>query len=518
MRTNHALGGPCALAPLAPLAAAVALAWPAQSGAAEWAVRPGVDLIETYTDNLTLAPRGQERSDFITEIAPHLSVRGTGARMKLSADYVMRNFFYARESDAANTHHSLRAAANAELVDQLAFIDGTASVQRQPISPFGPQVAGSGNVTGNQSDVRAYSISPYLRHRFLHGATAELRYSRDAVTAAGGGLLDSYGSRYSIDLNSGSAFRTLQWGLRYDDQRIDYKSAEDVSTKAASGSLRYLLSPRVALTATAGYEDNSYVSIGPEPKGRFWTLGAAWTPSERTSVAASAGRRFFGKTLMLNAQHRTRLTVWSVAYEENLTTTRSQFLVPVAQDTAAFLSELWKNSIPDQVARNEQVQQFIHDANLPATVITPVNSFTNRVFLQRSAQASAAWRGAKNTLILSFFHIEREPESVPDVDRFLAAGIGALAGEATRQSGVGLQWNRHLGPRTSANAGASYSRVRSPATGRRDNDASATLGVTHQLQQKVHAGVQLRRLEKRSSQAGGEFRENAVAAFLQMNF
>ncbi|MGE5622504.1 MAG: TIGR03016 family PEP-CTERM system-associated outer membrane protein, partial [Bacillota bacterium] len=305
---------------------------------------------------------------------------------------------------------------------------------------------------------------------------------------------------------------------RYDDQRIDYKSAEDVSTRAVSGSLRYLLSPRVALTASAGYEDNSYASIGPEPKGRFWTLGAAWAPSERTSVAASAGRRFFGKTLTLNAQHRTRMTVWSVAYEENLTTTRSQFLVPLAQDTASFLNELWKSSIPDQMARNEQVQQFIRDANLPATVITPVNSFTNRVFLQRSAQASAAWRGAKNTLILSLFHIEREPESVPDADRFLAAGIGALAGEATRQTGVGLQWSRRLGPHTSANAGASYSRVRSLATGRRDNDASATLGVIHQLQQKVHGGVQLRRLEKRSNQPGGEFRENAIAAFLQVNF
>ena len=43
--------------PLAPMAACVALAWHLPANAAEWDITPGIDLRETYTDNLTLAAR-----------------------------------------------------------------------------------------------------------------------------------------------------------------------------------------------------------------------------------------------------------------------------------------------------------------------------------------------------------------------------------------------------------------------------------------------------------------------------
>lgn len=507
-----------ALFPLVPAAAWVALAWPVPAGAADWKVEPGIDLRETYTDNLTLAPSGSERGDFVTEISPRLSVKGTGPRMKLGAEYTMRNFLYARESGASNTHHQLQAAAHAEMVEDLFYIDGKASAGQQAISAFGPQVAGSGHLSGNQADVRTYSVSPYLQHRFGRSATAEMRFSHDSVGADTGGLLDSRSNRVRIGLNSGSAFRTLLWGIAYDDQKIEYESAEDVETRSLSGSLRYRLSPRFAVTAAGGYEDNSYVSIGRKPEGKFWSLGAAWMPSERSSVEVSAGKRFFGDTLAIRAQHRTRLTVWSFGYQEDVTTTRSQFLVPSAQDTAAFLNGLWMSSIPDEVAREELVRSFIREAGLPATLVVPVNSFTNRVFLQKSAHASVALRGMKNTLTASVFRVEREPQSAPGNDVALGPGADTLLGEASRQDGVSTVWNWRLSPRTSVTAGAGYSRVRSEATGRRDDNVTARIGLTHQLQQKLTGGVELRRLEKRSSDSGAEFRENAISAFLQMSF
>lgn len=503
--------------PLAPAAALVALAWSSPADAAEWTITPGVDLKETYTDNVTLAPKGNERNDFVTEITPNLSITGTGPRLKFAADYAMRNFFYARSSGASNTSHRLQASGNAELVDKLFYIDGSATAGQQAISPFGPQVADAGHLTNNKADVRTASVSPYLRHRFGSSATGELRYSRDAVRADTGGLADSESDRFRVSLDSGTAFRTMQWSFLYDEQRIDYEAADDVRTRQLSGSLRYELSPRVALLATGGHEDNSYVTIGRKPEGEFWSLGAAWTPSERTNIAVTAGRRFFGNTLSFSAQHRTRMTVWSIGYQEDISTSRSQFLVPSTQDTATFLGGLWASSIPDRSVREELVQHFIRETNLPSTLVVPVNSFTNRVFLQKSAHASLAIKGARNTLLTNVYRVEREPQSAATADLSLPPSA-ALNGEATRQDGISTVWNLRLSPRTSATASAGFSKVHSETTGRRDDNLTFRLGLMRQLQQKVKGGIELRRLEKRSTQTASEFRENAVSAFLQISF
>lgn len=499
--------------PLAPIAACVALAWSLPVGAAEWSITPGLDLRETYTDNLTLAARGAERSDFVTEISPNIAVKGAGSRMHLNADYVMRNFFYARTSGASNTQHHLHAAADATLVDDLLFFDSDASLGQQVISPFGPQVADSGNVNGNQAEVRTYSLSPYLRHHFGHSATVELRVSRDAVNSSADNLLDSKSNRFRLSLNSGRDFTSLQWGVLYDGQRIDYRSSDDVELKILSGSLRYLLTPHFAVTGSTGYERNNYVAIGEKPEGAFWSVGADWTPVQRTSVSLSVGRRYFGNTLALAAQYRARIAVLSAAYQEEITTARSQFLVPSTADTAAYLNGLLINSVPDKAERENQVSHFIHEANLPPGLITPVNTFSNRVFLQKSANVSVASKGAKNTLIVRLFHTERDPQSVA------MSAIGApLLDDASRQNGISALWNWALSPRTHVGANAAFSRASATTSDRHDDNVTFRIGVAHQLQPKLNGGIELRRLEKHSSQAGEEFRENALSAFLLMNF
>ena len=79
--------------------------------------------------------------------------------------------------------------------------------------------------------------------------------------------------------------------------------------------------------------------------------GFAWEPSSRTSVSASIGERFFGRTYYLSASHRTRRTVWNISYDEAVTTTRSQFFLPAAIDTAALLDRLFTGVYPDPVQR-----------------------------------------------------------------------------------------------------------------------------------------------------------------------
>jgi uncharacterized protein (PEP-CTERM system associated) len=264
-------------APFPSLFAASAVTWvtlalPGPTAAADWQIHPGIDARETYTDNLRLSPPGSERGDFVTEITPRISVTGQSSRLKVNAAYSMRNFFYAREDGASDTLHQLSGAARAELIDDLFFVDGSAGISPQAISAFGPQLVDQGHLTENRAEVRTYSLSPYLRHRFGSQAVAEARFAHDSVSADRGGLQDSQSNRVHVGVSSGPAFRNLQWEASYDQRKTDYRNVDDVETSRYSGTVRYQVTPLVGVNATAGHEDNNYLSIGEKPSGSFWSM------------------------------------------------------------------------------------------------------------------------------------------------------------------------------------------------------------------------------------------------------
>lgn len=475
------------------------------AGAAEWKITPSLALLETYTDNVKLAPPGLEKSDFITQINPGISLTGTSSHLKLNASYQMQNLIYAEESSQNTLNHLLNANANAELVDDLFFLDGRAAISQQNISLLGPQAADNVNTTGNRTEVQTYSVSPYLRHRFSNYASTEIRYTHDEVSTGGSGLSNSQADRIQLGLNSGSAFKALGWGLNYSKGKTSYENTVHtpaIDTEVISGNLSYPVTPKFRLIATGGYEKNNYISIGEKPEGSFWSAGFSWAPSATTSLDGSAGRRFFGDTYSLAASHRTRLTTWTLGYSEDITSTQSQFLVP-AQSS---IDPLTLQPIVDPIT------------GLPLVQSQATNYFTNRLFLQKRLQASVAVMGAKNTLVLSLFNATRDAQTPQTQDSSLLGNSPLALTDSTKQVGGNAFWSWRMGPRTSANINAGFSRNSYPSLGRTDNDKTIRLGLARQFQPKLNGSVELRRLQRDSSQDGADYSENALTAGLFMSF
>ncbi|GAO34852.1 hypothetical protein SCT_0232 [Sulfuricella sp. T08] len=499
------------------------------TGAAEWKATPSLNLKETYTDNVRLAPPGHEKSEFITQINPGISLTGTGPHLKLNASYGMQNLVYAEESSQNTMNHMLNANANAELVDNLFFLDGRAAISQQNISLLGPQAADSANITGNRTEVQTYSVSPYLRHKFSNYASTEIRYTHDEVSTGGSELLNSQADRIQLGLNSGSAFKTLGWGLNYSKGKTSYANTANLfppalDTEVLSGNLSYLVTSKFRLTATGGYEKNNYISIGPKPDGSFWSAGFSWAPSAMTSIDGSAGRRFFGDTYSLAASHRTRLTAWSLGYSEDITSTRSQFLIPIDPTRVMdlYLAALYPNwAAADPVLRQKLTEDYINTFGLPpelAALAGPVNYLTNRLFLQKRLQASVAVTGAKNTLVLSLFHVTRDAQTSQAQDSLLFGSSTLALTDNTKQVGGNAFWSWRMGPRTSANINAGFTRNSFPSLGRTDKDKTIRLSLTRQFQPKLDGSLELRRLQRDSSQDGGDYSENALTASLFMRF
>lgn len=508
----------CSALPLAAPIAVLALLM-APPARADWKVAPAVDLRETYTDNVKLEPDASARSQFISELTPSLSIASDAPRLKLRATFATHLFAYSNDR-IEGTHRSQRqlaADARAKLIEDLLFVDGSANIGQQSVSAFGPQITNNGYADVNRTEVRTYRVSPYLAHRFGSAASGELRYTRDSVKSSNIALGESTGDTVSMSIASGPAFRTLGWGLQYSRQDLDDTLGRKSKAENANASLRLRISEAFSLNANGGYDKHDYEALGGSSAGKSYSLGFTWSPSLRTSIQASAGRRYFGSSYALIASHRSRSSVWSVNYNDAVTTTRSQFLLPATIDTAALLDRLFRPNFPDPLERRQAVDAYIRATGLPTSLADNVNYFSNRFILQKQLQAAAAFNTAKTTTIFSLNATRRTALTTQQSDSALLGPSLANLNDNVRQYGASAALNYRISSRTGVNLLLNRTRSDSLSTGIRTDQKLLSLAMTRQLQPKLKGAVELRRNQGDSALQGGRnFRENAVSASLSL--
>lgn len=485
------------------------------ASAAKWEITPTVSVQETYTDNVGLEPAGAERSEWITQLKPGISVVGRGPRLRVNAAYAPQGRYYA-QAGSSTVSHQLKADSNAELVDQLLFLDARAAVTQQNISLLRPQAVSNVNTTGNRTNVRTFLVSPYLRHDFGYDAQGEIRLTYSAVdSGATASFSNSRANRINMRLVSGPAHKLLTWSFAYNRERIDYTNSQHVNTENFSTGVRRLITPRVGLLANVGYENDDFVTTGPTPKGTFWSAGLDWTPTPRTRLAATTGRRFFGATRSLRFNHRTRLTVWSASYSEDITNASSQFFAPPTADTTGYLDALFLSRIPDANARQKAVQDFVAQTGLPPNLNVPLNFLSSQVFLVKQWQASAGIQGVRSILLANVFSQTREAQafnpSLPGAGDFSVS-------PSIKQTGTSLIWNHRLTAQATSNLSAGYTRNEFSGTGREDKLKFVRIDLTRQFQPRLSGSLSYRRLQSDSNQSGAGYTENAVSAALNMRF
>ncbi len=234
-----AFGGGARPLPLAAPVAMLALLL-APAARAEVKFTPGVELRETYTDNVNLEADQLARSQFISEVSPSLSVVANSPRLKLKAAAQLHAYAYSDQKVAgtSNSSRQLQASGVATLLDETLFVDGASSISQQSISAFGPQINNNPYADANRSEVKTYRLSPYLRHRFGAFASAELRYAHDLVSSD----LQSFGRSTSntaaLTVTSGAAFHKVGWSVLYNRNDLDDSIARKSTSRAARRAAR----------------------------------------------------------------------------------------------------------------------------------------------------------------------------------------------------------------------------------------------------------------------------------------
>jgi len=489
-------------------AALVALTLAPAAHAIDWRFEPYVNASSTYTDNVNQRSSNTQDALILTA-TPGFTLRSEGSRrVQASLQYGLTGVKRFGDDDRSDdVYHNLNAVGKAELVEDFLFIDGNAHVSQQLISLLGSPADATTN-DSNRTTVGTYLISPYVQQRLGTFAFAQARYTASGAIFQNNVAPNANSNSFSASLSSGTRFTDLSWGLNYsitntqNSNALNSANNTDITYERASATAGYALTRRFRVFGTIGHDSNEYLSAS-ETSGSFYSAGFGWAPSRLTSVEASIGERYFGRTYSLSGSHRTRLSNWTVRYSEDV-------------------SDVSRLGLNYNDFRGSKLN------SCPAGTVLPPNptlgdalragcdvdlffgsSITNGVFIAKLLTAGVSWEVASKTNVsVTLSDLTREYQLTKGEDR-----VQSLVGQVSYR----------LSARTTANTSLSLIRnsldsILTAGSARQDDILSLSLGLNRRFADQLYGALTFRHTQRSSNEASAEYDENSLTASVNMRF
>lgn len=480
----------------------------AHSHGADWKFATSIAGNATLSDNINLAPTGQEKTDLALSVSPSFSANLDGARLKVRANYTPTIYKYAQTSDNDYIANSLNAIANLEAVQEFLFVDAIAQVTQTFLSPFGPQPTDGANNTNNRSENRMLGLSPYIKHTTGSGITYVVRDDNTYTTSDSGSFNNIYANQLSAKVD-GPLQRGLQWGADYNYGYTKFEDRQTFRSQLARLRLSAPITYDFGISASGGYEKNNYTL--EQNSGPIYGAGLNWRPSPRTNLNAFWEHRFFGSSYTAAFDHRTRLTAWSLQGSRNVQT----YFDPLALapgSTSTILNSIFQARIPDPIKRQQAVDAFMRQAGLPPALSSPVTLYANQISLVESISGSFALIGARNSLVFNAFWSDTKPLSGSG----LSLPDSVLAVDQLTQTGGSATFNHKITDPTSL--GIAVQRVNSKSPGAvgsvgavDSKQTTYSTSLNHQFSPKTSGSVTLR-YQTFNSSVSSSYKEHALLA------
>ncbi len=447
------------------------------AGAAGWNFSPSLNLREIYDDNITVAAPGRERSDFVTEVNPEISINKQARRFDLLVNYRMQNVFYARNPASDATFHQLFSRMDADLWPGMLSLGAQATASQILISPTRPVPFSNVSITGNRTNVVTYSATPRFQHAFGRVAIARAHYSYRVVNYYTRQLSGSQTGEVGASLGTGPDVTGIAFNLGYNRSRTRFDAWQDVTFERLIGEARYPAQYKFRLVLRGGYEDNSF-QFGPaaaKPKGKFWSGGFEWDITPRSYLEARYGRRFFGRSVNASFRFKGAWTTASASFTEEPRT----------------ISALVLGLQPLIVGPNGQLIRVMAPS-LPG--------LSAQVFINRQFSGTIGLHRARDRLSATVSRSERTYE---------------LTGSKETVTGVNASWYRQLGARTSTNVTGYWQRF---IRGVRVDDLwQIAGGLSYRFGRHANGTLSVRHIQRTSNSAADYF-VNMVALGITLGF
>lgn len=465
----------------------------------------GLQVSETWSDNIALAAAGSERQDFVTDISPNVHLNTSGGRLGLNLDASWHGLQYANGTSGNRSDMLLNSTGKLEVIDNWLFVDGVASITQQNGSPFGAQSTSLANINNNRSTVRNYSLAPYVRGMFGPEVSYNLRY-QNAQTSSDA-LASSRSRQYSGGLKWGNPSRLFNFGTDFSSATTTYANQADTSTRSARATAYLNADAHLVFSAFVGRESNNYSLTGQS--GIMKGAGAHWAVSERTSLDLAREYHPYGPTAQVSFSHRMPRSALQLSYSRVATTSSLQLLQNVPTLEYNNQLSLCKATAPDPTLCPALVPVVLKLLGQPA--LTQLPFLSNSINIQRTLQGSLLMTGVRNTVTLTASRSDSRNDSATTVTSDILA-----ANTLILQRSVGLNWAFKVSPISTLTASLSRSRSSSPGQAANDTLLTSTyLLWSTQVTQKLLGSLTWRHVVNSVSSGGGiPYRETAMIATL----
>ncbi len=472
----------------------------------------------TYTTNAGYEASGAEESDLIVEVAPFISVRGGGARLRASGTLELVGLVYANGTQRDRVLPNGSLTATLEAIERRLFIDAGVTTRQDQVDPFGVRPEGPSTVNTRTS--LQYRLSPYLQGQFGPDVRYLLRsdntYTETRPRETASAETEGYFARHLAEVEQRP--RRLGWRLGYErterQLRGDFAPKETVDIGRVAVLLQ--LGEQINIGVRYGRESNNF-TFADQQDNSFVGVEVDWRPTERTRLRGYAEDRFFGTGWSASFSHRMPWLAWDIATERGLSSSQQVLLgAPAGANVASLLGDLLTTRFPDPAQRDAVVQDLIQRGRLPASFLRDTNIYTEQLSVASSLRATIALVGIRHSFALSGYRSRTEDlgsRGLAPVLGITAAltnneqkgasatysllvtpfsavsltgtwrqtrGLGAFSGDETKQSAGTVQWTHRAGPRTSLSAGVRHQVIDSNVT--TDADESAVFaGMTHRF-------------------------------------
>ncbi len=360
-----------------------------------FSVVPGFTVSETLTDNSRLTTTDRQ-SDLVSQVTPSIHINSTGGRVRGFLDYSLNGLLYARSSEANELQNSLNSVVNVEAIESWAFIDASAFISQQSISAFGTQSADSTLINGNRTEVRTFTVSPYVKGRLAGSADYEARLTQSWTRNSTTEEANYNSSLAALHVESDRGLHVVNWSADASFQVYDYTVGRRTEDDRVRGTLYFTVNPQLRLSLIGGLESSNISSVQKETHS---TPGAGieWSPTERTKLSGQYEKRFFGSSHSLSFEHRTPRTVWSYSDTQDIETGFGQPAAGQLGTAYDLFFTQFASVQPDPILRANLVDQFLRANGIAPTAQVFSGSLATAPTRQRRQDLSFAFVGIRDT-------------------------------------------------------------------------------------------------------------------------
>jgi len=472
-------------------------------------IEPLLSLDQTVTDNYAVSAANKS-ADAITRLSAGVATRIRAARVSGFFDYRLTELLYARHSAENNHQQALSSQLQADLIEGRLSLESAASISRAAVSAFAAGAASSELANTNSTEVRQLRLSPVLRGQLGGQVAYSVRGNWQLTDVADRALGDSTQHSVLLHLEPQRA-GLLSWGLDAQTDTTDYKKGSRSTSERLFGSMFYTLTALDLRLGANGGSESSNLGLSQSETRPTWGVSAAWTPSPRTHLDADYGERFYGRAYSLRGEYRTALTVWHLGGSRSLNT-GSSTATAGARGTAF---DLFYNQLasvePDAAKRADRVTALLARNGIDPLASADPAFLTGAVTLVNQIDASAAWRSARNTAVLTWTR-----STTRRADQLAVVADDLAAASEVRAQALGLSLAHQLTPDSALTANITLRQSDGQTAAQRSTLRQVDLRWNRSLNRQITVALGARRALYELNPA--PFSESALTATVGARF